>query len=88
MSSLRIRPKAAPTSAIPSRKNAVTRGLAGCTDDDIVIFSDLDEIPNPDKIREILQNFQEDKNLSLCAAFILLLSEYGGGIGQSAVVRG
>ena len=40
------------------QKNAVTRGLAGCTDDDIVIFSDLDEIPNPDKIREILQNFQ------------------------------
>ena len=43
------------------QKNAVTRELAGCTDDDIVIFSDLDEIPNPDKIREILQNFQEDK---------------------------
>lgn len=43
------------------QKNAVTRGLAGCTDDDIVIFSDLDEIPNPDKIREILKNFQEDK---------------------------
>ena len=43
------------------QKNAVTRGLAGCTDDDIVIFSDLDKIPNPDKIREILQNFQEDK---------------------------
>lgn len=43
------------------QKNAVTRGLAGCTDEDIVIFSDLDEIPNPDKIREILQNFQEDK---------------------------
>ncbi|MDE6220450.1 MAG: glycosyltransferase, partial [Lachnospiraceae bacterium] len=43
------------------QKNAVTRGLKDCTDDDIVIFSDLDEIPNPDKIREILQNFQEDK---------------------------
>lgn len=43
------------------QKNAVTRGLAGCTDEDIIIFSDLDEIPNPDKIREILQNFQEDK---------------------------
>lgn len=43
------------------QKNAVTRGLRDCTDEDIVIFSDLDEIPNPDKIREILQNFQEDK---------------------------
>ena len=43
------------------QKNAVTRGLAGCNDDDIIIFSDLDEIPNPDKIQEILQNFQKDK---------------------------
>lgn len=43
------------------QKNAVTRGLAGCTDDDIIIFSDLDEIPNPDKIKEILQNFRQDK---------------------------
>lgn len=43
------------------QKNAVTRGLAGCKDEDIIIFSDLDEIPNPDKIREILRNFQEDK---------------------------
>lgn len=43
------------------QKNAVTRGLKGCTDEDVVIFSDLDEIPNPDKIREILQHFQTDK---------------------------
>lgn len=43
------------------QKNAVTRGLAGCTDEDIIIFSDLDEIPNPDKIREILNNFRNDK---------------------------
>lgn len=43
------------------QKNAVTRGLKDCTDEDIIIFSDLDEIPNPDKIREILQNFQEDR---------------------------
>lgn len=43
------------------QKNAVTRGLAGCSDEDIIIFSDLDEIPNPDKIREILLDFREDK---------------------------
>lgn len=43
------------------QKNAVTRGLAGCTDDDVIIFSDLDEIPNPEKIREILGNFREDR---------------------------
>jgi beta-1,4-mannosyl-glycoprotein beta-1,4-N-acetylglucosaminyltransferase len=44
------------------QKNAVTRGLKDCTDDDIIIFSDLDEIPNPDKIREIINgDFKEDK---------------------------
>ena len=43
------------------QKNAVTRGLKDCTDDDIIIFSDLDEIPNPEKIQEILKDFQEDK---------------------------
>ena len=43
------------------QKNAVTRGLKDCTDDDIIIFSDLDEIPNPEKIKEILSDFQEDK---------------------------
>jgi beta-1,4-mannosyl-glycoprotein beta-1,4-N-acetylglucosaminyltransferase len=44
------------------QKNAVTRGLKDCTDDDIIIFSDLDEIPNPDKIRNIIDNnFQKDK---------------------------
>ena len=43
------------------QKNAVGRGLKDCTDDDIVIFSDLDEIPNPEKIKEILADFREDK---------------------------
>ena len=43
------------------QKNAVTRGLKDCTDEDVIIFSDLDEIPNPDKIREILMNFHKDK---------------------------
>jgi beta-1,4-mannosyl-glycoprotein beta-1,4-N-acetylglucosaminyltransferase len=44
------------------QKNAVTRGLKDCTDEDIIIFSDLDEIPNPNKIKEIINNdFKEDK---------------------------
>lgn len=43
------------------QKNAVTRGLKDCTDEDIIIFSDLDEIPNPKKIQEILNDFQNDK---------------------------
>ncbi|MDD3369705.1 MAG: glycosyl transferase GT17 family protein [Lachnospiraceae bacterium] len=43
------------------QKNAVGRGLKDCTDDDIIIFSDLDEIPNPEKITEILADFKQDK---------------------------
>jgi len=43
------------------QKNAVTRGLKDCTDEDIIIFSDLDEIPNPEKVKEILADFKEDK---------------------------
>ena len=43
------------------QKSAVGRGLVNCNDDDIIIFSDLDEIPNPEKIKEILPNFQDDK---------------------------
>ena len=43
------------------QKNAVGRGLKDCTDDDIIIFSDLDEIPNPEKVKEILQNFDSTK---------------------------
>lgn len=43
------------------QKNAVTRGLKDCKDEDVIIFSDLDEIPNPDQIREILKNFSDDK---------------------------
>lgn len=43
------------------QKNAVTRGLKDATDEDIIIFSDLDEIPNPEKIKEILADFKQDK---------------------------
>lgn len=43
------------------QKNAVGRGLLNCKEEDIIIFSDLDEIPNPDKIKEILTHFEEDK---------------------------
>jgi len=43
------------------QKNAVARGLKGCGEDDIVLFSDLDEIPNPEKIKEILSSFDGSK---------------------------
>jgi len=44
------------------QKNAVKRGLAGCKDDDVIIFSDLDEIPNPEKITEIVKLMEENQN--------------------------
>lgn len=44
------------------QKNAVGRGLAGCTDEDIVIFSDLDEIPNPEKVKEIIEAIRRNEN--------------------------
>lgn len=43
------------------QKNGGTKGLAECKDDDIILFSDLDEIPNPKAILSILENFQDDK---------------------------
>ena len=43
------------------QKSAVGRGLKDCTNEDIIIFSDLDEIPNPVKIQEILADFDETK---------------------------
>ena len=44
------------------QKSAVGRGLKGCTDEDIIIFSDLDEIPNPEKVREVVSAIRENKN--------------------------
>lgn len=43
------------------QKNGGTRGLDSCKDDDIILFSDLDEIPNPKAIQEVLENFESDK---------------------------
>lgn len=44
------------------QKNAVGRGLSGCRDEDIIIFSDLDEIPNPEKVKEIIQKIHKNEN--------------------------
>lgn len=43
------------------QKNAVGRGLVHCKEEDVIIFSDLDELPNPIKIKEILLNMEVDK---------------------------
>ena len=44
------------------QKNAVGRGLKDCKDEDIIIFSDLDEIPNPDKVREVIEQIRENRD--------------------------
>jgi len=43
------------------QKCAVKRPLVDCKDDDVIIFSDVDEIPNPAKIKELLNNFDAAK---------------------------
>ncbi|MDD2970512.1 MAG: glycosyl transferase GT17 family protein [Lachnospiraceae bacterium] len=44
------------------QKNAVGRGLKDCTDDDIIIFSDLDEIPNPVKVQEVIRKIKANED--------------------------
>lgn len=36
------------------QRNAIERGLTNCKDDDIIMISDLDEIPNPKKVMEVI----------------------------------
>ena len=33
------------------QRNAISRGLEKCKDDDFIIISDLDEIPNPSRLK-------------------------------------
>lgn len=47
------------------QKNAVARGLAGADPDDVVIFSDLDEIPNPEAVRRVLAHMEDGKIYAL-----------------------
>lgn len=43
------------------QKNQLIRALAGCSPEDIIIFSDVDEIPNPKVLKEIIENFDASK---------------------------
>lgn len=43
------------------QKNHCIEGLSGAQDNDIIIFSDLDEIPNPDTVRKVINNFDSSK---------------------------
>ena len=40
------------------QRNAISRGLNDADDDDIIIISDLDEIPNPEKIKSFSKNMK------------------------------
>ena len=43
------------------QKNAIIRGLTKCSDDDIILASDLDEIPDPEVIEQLIDQCQDDK---------------------------
>ena len=47
------------------QKCAVARGLKDAGPDDVIIFSDVDEIPNPDAVRQVLENFDDSKIYAL-----------------------
>ena len=43
------------------QKNQLIRGMRGCKPDDIVIFSDVDEIPDPRTLQKVLAHFDASK---------------------------
>ncbi len=43
------------------QKNALERGLKDATDEDVIMLSDVDEIPNPKVLKEIIEHFDPDK---------------------------
>ena len=43
------------------QKNQLIRGMVDCKPDDIVIFSDVDEVPNPKTLEKIIRKFDSGK---------------------------
>ncbi len=43
------------------QKNALIKGLKDATDEDVIILSDVDEIPNPKVLKKIIAEFNPDK---------------------------
>ncbi len=43
------------------QKNALERGLKNASDEDVIILSDADEIPNPKVLKEIIDHFDSGK---------------------------
>ncbi len=42
------------------QKNALVKGLKDAAEDDVILLSDVDEIPNPKVLREIIANFDPE----------------------------
>ena len=42
-------------------KDAIIRGLKDCEDDDLILISDLDEIPDPDVFSQLIERCEDDK---------------------------
>lgn len=47
------------------QRECLHRALVDCHDDDIIVFSDLDEIPNPETIASVIKYFPTDKIYTL-----------------------
>ena len=43
------------------QKNALVRGLENAADEDVIILSDVDEIPNPEVLKKVIEEFDPDK---------------------------
>lgn len=43
------------------QKNALAHGLENATDEDVIILSDVDEIPNPETLKKIISEFDPEK---------------------------
>lgn len=44
------------------QRNCVSRGLVDCNPNDIILLSDIDEIPRPQSVRESIKILEKDKN--------------------------
>lgn len=47
------------------QRESIIRGLQNCTQDDTIMLSDIDEIPNPHTLKYLFQNFNNDQVYSL-----------------------
>ena len=47
------------------QKNALVKGLADAADEDVIILSDVDEIPNPKTLQKVIDTFDPDMYIIL-----------------------